>query len=265
MSRRAPLRLVHTADVHLGAGFATPNDAGHDPDRCVCPLEGVLERLTAEAGDVLLITGDLFDHRAVPDELIERALALLGEVDVPVVVLPGNHDLFHAESLYLRNDEAVARSGIRLVTDLAGELFSTPDGAVTFWGRAMEEHSPQFEPLADLPDRVDDGTWYVALAHGHFSGDGVTHPIEHHRSSPITCEQLAAARADYLAMGHWHITTDVSQGSTPAWYSGSPMSAWAAGGVLIVDLVEGADAAVRWSEIPHPDGCTMSAVEAPTG
>lgn len=250
---------MHTADVHLGAGFATPNDAGHDPDVCVCPLVGVVQGLHDNDGDLLIIAGDLFDHRAVPDELIQHALAILGEVEVPVVVLPGNHDLFHDQSLYLRNHEAVEASGIQLVTDPSGESFTSLDGAVNFWGRAMEDHCPQFQPLGGMPSRPTDDAWYVALAHGHFTGDGVDHPLEHHRSSPISREELADAGADYLAMGHWHVLTEVTQGSTPAWYAGSPMSAWSPGGVLVVDLVEGEEIAVRWSEVPHPDGCPSAA------
>jgi len=74
--------------------------------------------------------------------------------------------------------------------------------------------------------------WYVVAGHGHLTtpGDG--------RSSPITVAEVSATGADYVALGHWHVTTDLgTRGATvPAWYSGAPLFGHGAGRMLLVAL-----------------------------
>ena len=61
--------------------------------------------------------------------------------------------------------------------------------------------------------------------------------------------------ADYVALGHWHVNTDLStRGVTkPAWYSGAPMFGYGAGRMLLVDLVPGEAPLVRSLDVlDHP-------------
>jgi len=72
-------RILHVSDLHVGAG-ATPD---------VAPaLEALVERLRPE---LIVASGDL-THRGRRDQH-DRAAALLRSLDVPVVAVPGNHDI----------------------------------------------------------------------------------------------------------------------------------------------------------------------------
>ena len=100
----------------------------------------------------------------------------------------------------------------------------------------MDDHAPHFEPLAAVPPHPGD-RWLVAAAHGHFVPD---EGADRHRSSRIGVADVEATGADYVALGHWHVTTDLAENgvATPAWYSGAPMFGFGAGNMLLVDRVD---------------------------
>jgi DNA repair exonuclease SbcCD nuclease subunit len=43
------------------------------------------------------------------------------------------------------------------------------------------------------------------------------------RSSPIFAEEIRDTGWDYIALGHHHVQTDVSQGRVVAYYAGAPL------------------------------------------
>lgn len=79
-----PVLLVQLSDLHVGA-----NENGVDP---VPHLEAVVEavRLLPNRPDAVLVSGDLTDDGA--EEGYRLARGLLERLEVPVHVLPGNHD-----------------------------------------------------------------------------------------------------------------------------------------------------------------------------
>jgi Icc protein len=80
-----PFLLAHLSDPHIGAEWAS----GHDP---IAGLRAAVEGVAAmrPSADALLISGDLADNATDAEyELVRDICAVL---DVPVHVLPGNHD-----------------------------------------------------------------------------------------------------------------------------------------------------------------------------
>lgn len=55
-------------------------------------------------------------------------------------------------------------------------------------------------------------------------------------SSLITAADIAATGADYVALGHHHVLTDVSAGGVPAFYCSSTEPGYPGGQVLLIDL-----------------------------
>ena len=210
MTARKPLRLVHTSDVHLGM------EDRHD--LATGAFGRVVDGVQALDADMLLVVGDLFDNARVSDELVEYFVDQVRRLDVPVVVLPGNHDLYDSTSVYHRDPFADIPGNLHVFTDHEGEVLDFPALGLSLWGRAMRAHTPDFRPLQGIPPRSN-GNWYVALAHGHLYYPGEVD----HRASPIYPEEIAAAGCDYVALGHWDRHLDVSQGKVRARYSGGPM------------------------------------------
>jgi len=220
------LRLIHTSDVHLGDGSGHPHSAR--------ALSSVVDTVASQGGDMLLLAGDVFDNERIGDDVALYFLDQMSRLEVPAVVLPGNHDLFHETSVYRRAIFADKPNNLHVFQNTDGESLSFPELGLELWGRAMPVHTPAFQPLAGMPSRTD-GQWLVALAHGHFHFED----DRDQRSSPIYPQDVAEATCHYLALGHWDRHVDVSRGNVTAVYSGCPLGAIGdpdRGMVTVVDL-----------------------------
>ena len=85
------VRILHTSDIHVGDSV--------DHSGVVAPL---VDTALARAVDLLLLVGDIFDHNRVPTEAGQTLADELARLDVPVVVLPGNHDCLVPHSIWRR-------------------------------------------------------------------------------------------------------------------------------------------------------------------
>ena len=108
--RRTPsvLRLVHTADVHLGARHTDLGDqATAQRERQFGAFRATVDLALAEKVDLFLIAGDLFDSNTQPRRSVERVAAELKRLaDAPIrtVIIPGTHDVYDRASIYRAND-----------------------------------------------------------------------------------------------------------------------------------------------------------------
>ena len=220
------LRLIHTSDTHLGDSTGHPQSAQ--------ALSSVVDAVSHNGGDMLLLVGDVFDNERVSDEILEWFLGEIGRLQTPVILLPGNHDLIGGTSVYHRGPFKNAPDNLFIFKGTEGELLSFAGLGIDLWGRAMPMHTPEFRPLVGMPPPAADN-WLVALAHGHFHYDD----DRDQRSSPIYPQDIADAGCHYLALGHWDRHVDVSQGDVTAVYSGCPLGpigSPGAGEVTVVDL-----------------------------
>jgi DNA repair protein SbcD/Mre11 len=223
---RRPLRVLHTADVHLesdGYGDAGQQTAHRERERRM--FRKIVDRALSDQVDLLLIAGDLFDHNRVGDEAVEFVRAELARLPQPVVILPGNHDVLRTNAIYDRHDFTAGAPHVHLIRRLEGEVIELPELDAIVWGRAMEEHEPGFQPLANIPS-PDAHRWCLGMGHGFFYQDRQRPD----RSSPIFADEIRDTGWDYLALGHQHVQTNVSQGDVTAYYAGAP------GTVLRIEL-----------------------------
>ena len=222
--------------MHLGSdGYGSADEQAAHRERYRRGFQGIIDRALADQVDLLLIAGDLFDHNRVPDETIAFVQAELGRLRQPVVILPGNHDALYTNAIYDRHHVGGGARHVHVIRKLDGEVIELPDLDAVVWGRAMEEHTPEFSPLAHIPGR-DAARWSLAMAHGFFYEAGE----RPERSSPIFADQIRDTGWDYVALGHQHVQTDVSQGAVTAYYAGAPTIEWGgahpAPSVLRIDL-----------------------------
>lgn len=231
MGRRR-LRLLHTSDVHLGCHGYGNAPAHHR--HCVCPLLA-LDALAREHDvDGVIVAGDLFDHGRVDEVLVDRAFETLSSLPGFAVLIAGNHDVHDDTSLYRRHLEALGASGTVFFDELGGRTSEVLDGELVMWARAMDEHSSRYRPLHGVAERPQNpDAWYLVLGHGLYIGDDAVDAVA--RSSLITAEDIAATKADYVALGHHHVLTDVSAGGVTAFYSGAPCG-YPGGQALLVEL-----------------------------
>ncbi|MEO8272443.1 MAG: DNA repair exonuclease [Chloroflexota bacterium] len=239
------LRLLHTADVHLGARHADLGDrAATQRERQFAAFVATVDLALAEKVDLVLIAGDLFDSNVQPRRSVERAAAQLQrlvEARIRIVVAPGTHDVYDRASIYRTYDLAAMAGavGSDLVTVLDPEHvdvhLKTLDLIVH--GRCFATKRAPYSPLRDVDASKSDGAaWHVGLLHASIAIEGKTDRDE----VVITTDEIAASHLDYLALGHWHSTSKGKAGKTVYAYSGAPepiaLDQDRAGNVLLVSL-----------------------------
>jgi len=244
------LRLIHLADVHLGARLGSFGEAARDRGREILEAFRSLPDVAArESADAVVIAGDLFDSpqpaaavAAAAADTVRRLVA----GGRPVFVVPGNHDssLLHPNPW---RDDLGGATVFRGPSFCAPVAVETRSGPLRVYGFSFDPASEP-DPLATF--RRDPGPGvHVAVLHGS------VRDAPHWRSSPnvlrLTDESLRGLAVDYVALGDHHRFRPPGEAAagSPACYSGS----FAAGdftetgprGMVVVDLAPGAEPRVR--------------------
>lgn len=243
------LRLIHTADVHLGARHDDLGEqASAQRERQFAAFKAAVDLALAEKVDLFLIAGDLFDSNVQPRRSVERVAAELKRlVDgrIRTVIIPGTHDVFDRASIYRAHDlPALAGSGPddEFVTVLDPDHPSIHLAAcdVVVHGPVFATKRAPHSPLRDIDPATDAtaATWRIGMVHGAISIPGKTDRDE----VVITTDEIAATHLDYLALGHWHSAQVGKAGSVTYAYAGAPepvaLNQDRAGKVLLVELNE---------------------------
>jgi DNA repair protein SbcD/Mre11 len=241
------LRIIHTADVHLGARHDDMGEqASAQRERQFAAFKATVDLALAEKVDLVLIAGDLFDSNVQPRRSVERVageLNRLAHARIRTAIIPGTHDVYDQASIY-RAYDLKALSGSTadddLVTVLTPELSSIhlPALQTVVHGRVFATKRAPESPLKGLDVRADpaDAVWHVAMIHGSISIPGKTDRDE----VVITAEEIAQSGLDYVALGHWHSTQQGRSGEVAYAYAGAPepvaLDQDRAGKVLLVEL-----------------------------
>ena len=271
------MRLLHTSDWHLGH---TLKEVHRDHEHHAF-LTWLLEQIRAEAPDVTVITGDVFDS-GTPPATAERmwfewlAAARRARPGMDIVAIAGNHD----SPARLGAASAVLRElGVHVV----GSLPRDPSGALDLdrilipvaegqaWIAAVPFLRPidvvgePEDPLATIYGEVvaeaERRRWpgQAVIALGHLYVTGADPSMLSERRISIGGQESASLRMfpaslDYVALGHMHRAQQVGRASIR--YAGAPIAlALDEAGyhhqVAIVVFADGALAGVRTIRVPQ--------------
>ena len=242
------LRLLHTADVHLGARHADlGEEAAAQRERQFAAFRASVDLAIAERVDVFLIAGDLFDSNTQPRRSVDRVAAELRrlvDARIRTVLIPGTHDVYDRASIYRVHDlKTLAGSSADddfvtvLTPDRPRVHLATCDAMIhgPVFGTKRAPHSPLLDVHVER-DGPDAAGYQVAMIHGALAIPGRTDADE----VVVTRAEIEASGLDYLAFGHWHSFQQGTAGRTTWAYSGAPepvaISQDGAGKVLLVGL-----------------------------
>jgi DNA repair exonuclease SbcCD nuclease subunit len=205
--------VVHSSDIHVDHVYTAEIHGGDGAGGLAC----VLDAARGVGADVVLLAGDTFDCHRLPDELIDRAAAVIAAAEIPVVLLPGNHDPLLPDAVFHRKSMATLPN-LFIIGATNEEAIIFPALDLEIWGRAHRDYSDMI-PFETV--RARQTRWQIATAHGHYvpTPDRVTRPRP---SWLIGDDEIAATGADYVALGHWNAPAKVGNGAVAAYYSGSP-------------------------------------------
>lgn len=203
--------LVHSSDLHIDDDIVEGQSKG------LIGLISVLATARELNADFILLAGDTFDNHRVSTPVLQQTRALLAGSTIPAVILPGNHDPVMPPCLYHRSG-IVDLPHVQVLGITSDVSLQWTDLDLEIWGHAHRDYS-NMAPLRSL--RARSTRWQVIIAHGHYLPPEDAH-LDGQRAWQITDQEIAATRADYIALGHWDRAVSVGDGSVPAYYSGSP-------------------------------------------
>jgi len=250
------LKLVHTADWHLGKRFrAFDTVAAQTLTReRLAVVERILLLAKHHQAHAILCAGDLFDSPQPEEKWWRGLLQHLqhhSRAECPVFLLPGNHDPLKPGSVY-GSEHAFRRALPPWVHTVDRDDFSyqlSKDAvlhAVPCLSQAGQE-----DPTKKLPRRREgDRQLRIALVHGP------TVAVEGSQPNFLVSKTAAHELGfDYLALGDTHSFTEVETGTpVPVVYPGSPevtnFPNWNAD--LVSEKSKGEVALVFFRRHPHP-------------
>jgi DNA repair exonuclease SbcCD nuclease subunit len=240
------LKILHTADIHLGAKFSgLGNKGASQREQLRTTFKNVIATAIDERVNIVLIAGDLFDANQQPQrniDLVIEQFNLLGSNNIPVCLIPGTHDSLDSSSIYRKIDFEGKCSNLKIFDEENISSKEYPGLDLTVYGKPNLSNRSYISPLKGLKCSTS-SKFHIAMAHGSFYIPEKIAEDDH----VFKIEEVKASGMDYLALGHWHRVYSCSE-KPPAWYSGPPE--WIPdqrerGAVLLVSLLDSGEVKVE--------------------
>lgn len=173
------LRILQTADNHIGISFAQHPDVVRD--RLLEERFVALERLVATANEraahFLVVAGDLFDKPTVTKKMIERTVGILARFEgEQVLVLAGNHDFYEGadNKLWKWFRELAENTCVIPLLESCTKQFECDDVSVRFYACPCPSKHGEDNMIGWVADEEKvDGTLHIGIAHGNVEGLGL--------------------------------------------------------------------------------------------
>lgn len=214
------MKIIHTADIHLDAGFASAGVPVSFANRRRQGLREVFRTIAARAGelraDALLIAGDLFDLARVTRDTVAFLQSQFQAIEhVPVFISPGNHDPYIDGSPYITEPWP---DNVTIFRQPDWTSATAAAGRLVVHGFAFDGWDISRNPFGQLAIE-DDGALHVAVGHGSERGH---QPPDGKLYAPFDANAASALRLSYLALGHFHNVIEIPANGTSMYYSGAP-------------------------------------------
>jgi DNA repair protein SbcD/Mre11 len=238
-----PMRILHTADWHLGRIF----HGVHLTDDQGAMLDEFYSMAKDAQPDCIVVAGDVYDRAVPPPDAValldDVVCRLVLDLDIAVLIIAGNHDsaarldfggrLLSRKRLFVVGTPKAAPDVV-CILDEHGPVefvllpYADPASAKHLWGLADGEsmgHGAAMRSMVRAAKETlqDDGVRRVVVAHGTVAD---AHDSDSER--PLWLGATGAMAASdfagfcYTALGHHHAAQDVD--SARVRYAGSPLA-----------------------------------------
>ncbi len=266
------MKFIHTADWQIGKPFAGISDT-HKRSLVQQARIEVIERIGLVAkdtgADFVLVAGDLFDSPSADKATVSAACSAIGQMKLPVIVIPGNHDhggpgSVWEQEFFLREQAALAPNLKVLREPGPFELKSAVILPCPLLHRSVSTDPTEWLRGSDVYAELSPDKPRIVLAHGStqvFSGQWDDDEESNSSTNLIDLARLPDSEIDYIALGDWH---GAKQVSAKAWFAGTPeLDRFPKGGdhdpgnILVVEVQRGgvpqvaksATASLQWNEL----------------
>lgn len=255
------MRFLHTADWQIGKPYGAVADEQKRfrlQQERLAAIGRIRDVVKLHSVDFVLVAGDLFDSTTPASTAVLEVLEAIGEMQVPVLVIPGNHDHGAPGTVWHREDfqrqKPLMAPNLQLL--LEQQIVELPQAVLLPCPLLRNQNSA--DPTSWLRhfdwDGLPENKPRIVLAHGSVHGFGgrnydLEEEIQAVSNNQIDLSVLPAEQIDYIALGDWHNLKEIT---TRAWYCGTPEPDQfdqgtdnQRGQVLLVDLERGKIPAVQ--------------------
>jgi DNA repair exonuclease SbcCD nuclease subunit len=219
------MRFLHTADWHLGMSrrFLPPDAQARFDEARLQAVRDIAALATREQCAFVVACGDVFDSNHVDRQVVARALDAMASFEVPLFILPGNHDPLDAGSVYRSHTFTGRVPDVVTVIDDALPIDVAPGIQVV--GAPWATRRPGRDLAAAALEGLEShsGITRILVAHGavdSLSPDADDPALIHVEALR---HALYAGAVDYVALGDRHSAGQV--GDDPRIrYSGTPVA-----------------------------------------
>lgn len=226
------MKFIHTSDWHLGRQFH--NVSLLDDQRYV--LDQLIEHITRESVDVVVIAGDIYDRSVPPAEAVKLLDDVLNKIctdlSVPVLIIPGNHD--GAERLGFGSRQ-LSKAGLHIIGKLDqitspvvvndvcfyGIPYNDPETVRHHFDAQVTTHDEAHRFLVEqISAAKSDESVNVLISHCFIDGSDESdseRPLSIGGADRVSYESFTVF--DYVALGHLH--SPQYKGESHIRYSGS--------------------------------------------
>ncbi|HOM02649.1 MAG TPA: DNA repair exonuclease [Acetivibrio sp.] len=195
------LKFLHFSDIHLDAPFGSLGSELLAAEKRRQDLLEVFDRIIdiakMEAVDIILVSGDLYEHEHVRKSTIHYINKKFGEIPaIKVFIVPGNHDPYISNSFY-RNFEW--SENVHILSADRPKVFLKEHNACVYGAGFSNFH--QEKSLIEGMEPADPKHINILLIHGT-----VDLNFKKNRYNPMTSSELSLLGMDYIALGHFHNT-----------------------------------------------------------
>lgn len=197
------LKFVHFSDLHLDNPFTSlgPNleRIGRRRQDLLDVFDSIIEIVKRENADLLLISGDLYEHFYVKKSTINHINNKFKEIeDKKVFIVPGNHDPYLKNSYY-RNFQW--NGNVYILSEERPKVELKELNACVYGEGFDNFYKDSF--ISDEIRLIDDKKINILLVHGtvdmSFTKKGY---------NLFTSDELSQLNMDYIALGHFHNRID---------------------------------------------------------
>ena len=189
------MKFLHTADWQIGMKATHVGSVGEKVREArLESLKRVIEAANEQRVDFIIAAGDCFENNAVSRVLVQKTTDIIARAQMPVFIIPGNHDPFVPGSVW----DHPAWTAMKDVTIVSEEKPISVTGCKLLATPVREKHSDR-DPTNWMRGDVECIT--LGVAHGTVEGVVVEEP-----DYPIDRDAVVRRGLDYLALGHWHST-----------------------------------------------------------
>ena len=217
------LRILHTADLHLGASFNSFEEKSNDlknetTNNFIKIVEYAIN--PENSIDVVIIAGDIFDTYNPEKnivELVKNEFNKIIDKGILLLYIPGNHDSYGYQKSIYRKEKL---PGNLILNDTFSyyKTFNIKKFTLHIYSGIFNPGKNKPRILKDF-SLINENGFHLGILHGTYE-NGKFEGIE--RNLPFNLEEFKKSNLNYLALGHFHSHFEINiDNSHKAIYPGS--------------------------------------------